>query len=71
MFYATTTCAWPTGRYSKVDFRSFDMPPQTQERYITQNTRAAVCVWRFTHQIKQIDKGKSLRIELLTEADIH
>jgi len=49
----------------------FDMPRQTQERYITQKTKSAFNIWRFENQVKHVDREKTLRIEVLAEAVIH
>ena len=48
----------------------YDMPVQTQERYLEQNKKAAFKCWRFDNQIKSIDSAKTLRIELIAKAII-
>ncbi len=48
----------------------FDMPPQTQERYIKLNTKAAFQVWRFKHKLQSIPKAKTLRIQTLAKATV-
>ena len=54
---------WAHAEYIKLctslkNKKVFDMPAQTEERYIKQKTKSSVCVWRFTNQVKQLDKGK-------------
>ncbi len=51
--------------------RVFDMPPQTFERYVTQNTISTRALWRFNHKCRTIATGNTLRIETLAPATIH
>ena len=56
---------------SLLDGQVFDLPPQTVDRYIKQNTKSMLALWRFNHKIQKMESGKILRIESLTEAVIH
>ncbi|MGZ3900116.1 MAG: glycoside hydrolase family 15 protein, partial [Bacteroidia bacterium] len=48
----------------------FDMPPQTQQRYVVEKKASAIFIWNFNAQYKSIPKGKVLRIECLTSATV-
>ncbi len=48
----------------------FDMPPQTQERYLTRKTVSPFQTWRFDNQRKTVAAGKKLRIEVMAPAVI-
>lgn len=67
---------WAHAEYVKLlrslrDGRVFDMPPQTVERYITNETGSKWATWRFNHKRHVIPAGKILRIELQSKATIH
>jgi len=67
---------WAHAEYLKLqrsllDGQVFDLPPQTVDRYIKQNTKSMLALWRFNHKIQKMESGKILRIESLTEAVIH
>jgi glucoamylase len=67
---------WAHAEYLKLqrsllDGQVFDLPPQTVDRYIKQDTKSALALWRFNHKIHQMESGKVLRIESLAEAIIH
>ena len=49
----------------------FDMPSQTLERYLKQNTLSTFSTWRFDMQIKSIAASKKLRIIVKSEAVVH
>ncbi len=43
----------------------FDMPPQTASRYLgTNSPTCAIAIWKTNHKIRQIARGRNLRIEL-------
>ena len=67
---------WAHAEYLKLqrsllDGQVFDLPPQTVDRYIKQNTKSMLALWRFNHKTRKMESGKTLRIESLTEAVIH
>ncbi|HEY4320317.1 MAG TPA: glucan 1,4-alpha-glucosidase [Gemmatimonadales bacterium] len=67
---------WAHAEYVKLarslrDGRVFDLPPQTVQRYLEQETRAAHAIWRFNHKTHSMPAGKILRIETLAPAVIH
>lgn len=67
---------WAHAEYIKLcasikNKKVFDMPPQTQERYLKQKTASLYTVWRFNNQCKKISSNKKLRIEVMAEAEIH
>lgn len=67
---------WAHAEYIKLcasvkEKKVFDMPHQTQERYIKNKCAASFEVWRFTHQRTTISANKNLRIEVLASAEIH
>lgn len=67
---------WAHAEYIKLgasiqDKKVFDMPPQTQERYLKQKTVSLYTVWRFNNQCKTTSANKKLRIEVMAEAVIH
>jgi glucoamylase len=53
------------------DGRVFDLPPQTVQRYLTDQAVSPRMVWRFNHKIRSTPAGKLLRIETLARAMIH
>ncbi|HYJ63375.1 MAG TPA: glycoside hydrolase family 15 protein [Parafilimonas sp.] len=67
---------WAHAEYIKLcasvkEKKVFDMPHQTQERYIKQKTSAIFEVWRFEDQRKTISSKKTLRIEIMEDAIVH
>ncbi|MEO6761597.1 MAG: glucan 1,4-alpha-glucosidase [Candidatus Saccharimonadales bacterium] len=68
--------AWAHAEYLKLrrslrDGRIFDLPPQTVQRYLVDETVSPRKAWRFNHKIRHIPVGKSLRIEVLASATVH
>jgi glucoamylase len=67
---------WAHAEYLKL-FRSlqegrvFDMPSQTVNRYLKHKVGSNYAIWRFNHKVKNIPLGKTLRIEVLSPAEIH
>ncbi len=49
----------------------FDMPPQTQSRYITQDTKSDFQLWRFRNKLQTLHAGKTLRIQADANATVH
>ncbi len=67
---------WAHAEYIKLctsvkDKKVFDMPQQTQQRYLQQKTISAYETWRFNQQRKTISSAKDLRIEVFAEAVIY
>ena len=67
---------WAHAEYIKLcasvkEKKVFDMPHQTQERYIKQKTSAIFEAWRFENQRKTISSKKTLRIEIMEDAIVH
>ena len=48
----------------------FDMPEQTQERYIKNDIKSGFKLWRFGYKMQVLDAGKALRIQVNTAATI-
>jgi len=42
----------------------FDMPPQTSNRYQKRKVESKYSIWKPNHKIKEVPKGKTLRIEV-------
>ncbi|MGI8635618.1 MAG: glycoside hydrolase family 15 protein, partial [Segetibacter sp.] len=66
---------WAHAEYIKLsasvkDKEVFDMPPQTQKRYLKQKTTSSYNIWRFNNQFTTTSRHKKLRIEVLTNAMI-
>ncbi len=67
---------WAHAEYLKLfrslqDGKVFDTPPQTVIRYIEENKGSKYTIWRFNNKVTSIQKGKTLRIEVLSPAKIH
>jgi glucoamylase len=67
---------WAHSEYIKLrrslqEGRVFDMPPQTVERYILEDTGSPHFSWRFNHKCQSMPAGKILRVELLAPATVH
>lgn len=55
---------------SYLERRVFDMPPQTKERYIENNTGSSRHFWSFTNKVEVLPAGKNLRVHTLHPAKI-
>jgi glucoamylase len=67
---------WAHSEYIKLarsiaDNKIFDMPPQTHKRYIEENRTSDKIIWSFTNKLTVIERGKSLRIQVLARSKIH
>ncbi|WKX78681.1 glycoside hydrolase family 15 protein [Zobellia laminariae] len=49
----------------------FDMPSQTFERYLRKKKKSDHKIWRFDNGTRILPRGKTLRIETLTECTVH
>ncbi len=58
-------------RQSLIDGKVFDMPAQTVQRYLIDQTDSSYIIWRFNYRIDSMPSGKTLRIETLTPSVIH
>lgn len=67
---------WAHAEYIKLrrslrDGRVFDMPSQTVQRYVVEQTPAPRAIWRFNHKCRTIPAGQILRMEVLAPAVVH
>jgi len=67
---------WAHAEYVKLrrslhDGRVFDMPAQTVERYLENQTGSPLIVWRFNQKCQSLPQGKTLRIETRNPAVVH
>ena len=49
----------------------FDLPPQTQQRYLRDKAISQFTIWRFSHKCSVLPEGKTLRLETMSPAVIH
>jgi glucoamylase len=67
---------WAHAEYLKLrrslgDGRVFDMPHQTQTRYLTEKKTTTRRAWRFNHRLRAVSPGTQLRVEALAPAMVH
>lgn len=67
--------AWAHAEHIKLlrslrDGAVFDMPPQTKKRYVDTKPPPAPLSWRLSSKITKIGSGRTLRLELLQEANV-
>jgi glucoamylase len=67
---------WAHAEYLKLcrslqDERVFDMPPQTVQRYLVDQTPSSHIAWRFNNKIRAMPPGRLLRVETLVAARVH
>ena len=67
--------AWAHAEHIKLlrslrDGAVFDMPPQTKNRYVANKPPQAPQSWRLAAKITKIGAGRTLRIELLQQANV-
>ena len=67
---------WAHSEYIKLrrslrDGQLFDLPPQTVERYLKQQTTTPYAHWSFNHKLRTVPAGKTLRLKLLAPAVVH
>ena len=67
---------WAHSEYVKLrrslrDGRVFDQPPQTVQRYLVEKRVRQVFGWRFNNKTRSIPRNKTLRIVLLSPAQVH
>lgn len=53
------------------DGKVFDLPPQPVKRYLEQQTRSTLAIWRVNQKRRTIPVGVRLRIDLTAPATIH
>jgi glucoamylase len=66
---------WAHGEYVKLlrsvrDGKVFDLPPQTEERYVKQKLVGTFFAWRFNNKPSTFPKGKKLRVEALAPCKV-
>ncbi|MCC7241614.1 MAG: hypothetical protein IT180_06790 [Acidobacteria bacterium] len=57
-------------RRSLADGRVFDMPSQTQQRYVRERHLSPYTPWRFSHKARVLPAGSVLRLETLAPATV-
>ncbi len=67
---------WAHAEYIKLlrslkDGKVFDTPYQNIKRYQKEGVTSPFCFWRFNHKVQNIPKGRMLRIEVLSPAQIY
>ncbi|HEY5405746.1 MAG TPA: glycoside hydrolase family 15 protein [Ginsengibacter sp.] len=67
---------WAHAEYIKLcasikNKKIFDMPPQTQARYIDKKTISRHATWNFRYQFETMPSSKKLRIQVAANADVH
>jgi glucoamylase len=67
---------WAHAEYLKLcrslrDQRVFDQPPQTVERYISNNATSHLVIWRFNNKVRVMPAARTLRVETLAPAVLH
>lgn len=67
---------WAHAEYLKLarslaDGAVFDTPPQTLERYVKRHTPSRHLPWRFNHKVRELEPGRTLRVETLAPAVVH
>lgn len=53
------------------DGRVFDLPPQAAARYARGGATTSLCPWRFNHKVRELARGRTLRVETLAPAIVH
>jgi glucoamylase len=66
---------WAHAEYLKLirsieDGSVFDTPPQPVKRYIQDKIGSPLVIWRFNHQVRELPRGKILRIETRVRAQL-
>ena len=56
---------------SLADGAVFDTPPQTVERYVCRKTPSGHVQWRFNQKVRELPRGRTLRVETLAAATVH
>jgi glucoamylase len=67
---------WAHAEYVKLcrslkEGRVFDMPPQTEKRYIAEKTGSPYAIWSLNQRSRTLPAGRSLRLQLLSSAVVH
>ena len=68
-----TPLAWAHAEYIKlcrslISKQVFDMPHQTEQRYLVEKTISTIFIWNFNNYYKFFPKNKILRLQCLTSA---
>jgi len=67
---------WAHAEYVKLrrslrDGRVFDMPSQTVQRYVVEQTESCHTIWSSNHKCQTIAAGHTLRLQALAPAVVH
>jgi glucoamylase len=67
---------WAHAEYVKLrrslhEGRVFDMPPQTVQRYVVEQTESCHTLWSSNHKCQTIAAGQTLRLQALAPAVVH
>jgi glucoamylase len=67
---------WAHAEYIKLcrslgEGQVFDLPPQTKQRYQTEQAASPYTVWRYNHKCRTLPAGQTLRLELSAPAQVH
>jgi glucoamylase len=67
---------WAHAEYVKLrrslhEGRVFDMPPQTVQRYVVEQTESCHTLWSSNHKCQTIAAGQTLRLQALAAAVVH
>jgi glucoamylase len=67
---------WAHAEYVKLrrslhDGRVFDMPPQTVQRYVVEQTESCHAIWSANHKCQTVAAGHTLRVQALAPAVVH
>jgi glucoamylase len=67
---------WAHSEYLKLcrslhDGKIFDMPPQTQSRYLEEKRTSPFDFWRFSRKLRAINRKKKLRLETQAPCRLH
>ena len=66
---------WAHAEYLKLlhslrDRRVFDLPTQTEERYLKEHMQSRLAIWRLNNKTRAIPAGKILRVETTAPAEL-
>jgi glucoamylase len=67
---------WAHAEYVKLrrslhEGRVFDMPPQTVQRYVVEQTESCHTIWSSNHKCQTVAAGQTLRLQALAPAVVH
>src|SRR2546428_387949 len=67
---------WAHAEYLKLqrslrDGRVYDLPTQTWDRYVIEQTASQFSFWRFNHKRRMMPQGRTLRLETIVPSLVH